>query len=625
MDNHCEIIPTPTAITTPIIHHALGLLEIVEQVAIHLDPADILACSAVSKLLRASFAPLVWRDLHFGPRWAINRRRNPYARSIPAKLLDREALRLPVDMDRRQLVETFCNISPWVRSLSIYSHGSVFPSQLGAACSRVESITMSTSYSIREVLTAAQWTNYKLMMRRNRDHLRSLNLGNWLNDSRKRILPGQPNWNPLLACTKSYNLRSLSLTDCWIRGRHMDAFWTVGARLEVLNLEAVVLHLDLPHPAVPRRNKRVDPVNPSKTQSKDMIPRLPRLKELTVKDMGQPNSLHQLQLVICQCPALQTLYWKIHYYHEIPIQAFIQCLSDSTWPVLDSIWIMDYNYTVTDVEYRQVLQASKQALRRSEIIRASMGPETYDVLRTGHFSVLETIDLLNCTEETSQWTVQVLTSCPGLRKIKAKFLKAKDVLQSNKPWVCHGLQEFELFIDMGFSDGGQYRRLTEEELRQCRAIFMHLAGLKELRVLEMLSTHPSKLWTSDLSVGNKSLWRTQLMSLPFRFKAGLGLLAGLTKLETLGIWSGRHEMPMKELRWMVQHWPRLKYFASGCIVLATGPFQLLDECAWSGPQTQWLQKQMISTLGSRYQIFKEWDEELGEYEDCCGGLSESEE
>ncbi|KAG0226495.1 hypothetical protein B0O80DRAFT_247339 [Mortierella sp. GBAus27b] len=631
MDNSCEIIPTPTATTTPSVHHALGLLEIVEQVAIHLDPADILACSAVSKLLRDSFAPLVWRDLRFEYPWTLNRRTSPYSRNITAKHPDKRALCRPGDMDwteyRRQLAETFCNITPWVRSLTIYSHDSIFPSQLGAACSRIESITVGIPYSIKDVpRTAVCWTNCKLMMRRNRDHLRSLSLPNWISDGRKRTVPGQPNWNPLLACTKSYNLRSLNLACSCIPGRHMDAFWTVGARLEVLILNNVFLHLDLPRSAVPKKTKRADSENPSRMPSKDMAPRFPRLKELTVKDMGQPKSLHQLDLLICQCPVLQILCWVMYHENLDAIQAFTRYLSDSTWPVLDSITIGGCHFGITDAEYRRMLQASKRPLRRLELTRASMGPETYDVLRTGHFSVLETIDLLNCTEETSQWTVQVLTSCPGLRRIKAKFLKAKDVLQSNKPWVCHGLQEFELFIDMGFSDRGPYRRLTEEELGQCRAIFTHLAGLKELRVLEMLSTYPFASWVSNVFIGNKSSLRTHLVSLPFRLQAGLGLLAGLTKLQKVGFWSGRHETPMKELQWMVQHWTRLEYLASGCVVLTTGPAHLIpvNECAWSGQQTQWLQERMISTSGSRYQIYEEWDEELGEYEDCCG-MSESEE
>ncbi|ORZ29016.1 hypothetical protein BCR41DRAFT_418099 [Lobosporangium transversale] len=102
-------------------------------------------------------------------------------------------------------------------------------------------------------------------------------------------------------CGNAQNLRSLSLTQCGIRGRHMAVFWTICQRLETLHLNHVFMDttkaLDVdskPHDSMP-------PIA--------MALRFPRLRELSLRNMIYHQEHEQLNL-ICHCSLLQTLTWS---------------------------------------------------------------------------------------------------------------------------------------------------------------------------------------------------------------------------------------------------------------------------------------------------------------------------
>jgi hypothetical protein len=102
------------------------------------------------------------------------------------------------------------------------------------------------------------------------------------------------------------------------------------------------------------------------------------------------------------------------------------------------------------------------------------------------------------------------------------------------------------------------------------------------------------------------------------------MLKGLRKLRMVGFKSGRHQMPMKELDWMVQHWKRLEQLAGGWMVLGK-----LGEswpgCPWTKEQTAWLEMRHINISGSRYEHYKNWDPEVQDCEDWCGLSDEEDE
>jgi len=80
-----------------------------------------------------------------------------------------------------------------------------------------------------------------------------------------------------------------------------------------------------------------------------------------------------------------------------------------------------------------------------------MTPETFDVYRTRHFHAVESIDIARERGNTSPWTAEILVTCPTLRRFSASTLHAEDILQANKPWICHH-RKMVVFIDMGFQD-----------------------------------------------------------------------------------------------------------------------------------------------------------------------------
>jgi hypothetical protein len=406
----------------------------------------------------------------------------------------------------------------------------------------------------------------------------------------------------------------------------MAAFWIVCSRLETLSMMNVHLHMDIPHSPLSRKNKCTVAKNICSEDSPTNMAttvRFPHFRTLALNGMLAPNEVHQLDLLITQCPALQTLDWTLFFNQRFSVKTFTDHLMSSTWLELDSISIHDGHVALKDDEFRGILLAAKRPLRRWLTRNPLMTPETFDVYRTRHFSALEMIDITYGLGNTSQWTIEILTSCPSLRKLKAMSLRAEDIFKTNKPWICYGLQELVVFFDMGFRNRGPYRRFTEGELDKCQAIFKHLATLRELQVLNMLATYPHFLSDEYTVYGLKPPLEDHLVPLPLRLKAGLGLLNELRKLRMVGFWSGRHEMPMKEPNWMVQHWRGLSQLAGGWILLNVPVGGLLKARIWSEENTVWLKEHKIITTGSQYQLYRNQGRELEDYEDCCG-LSDGE-
>jgi hypothetical protein len=127
----------PTLVQEPKIH-ALNLPEIAYHLARYLDSKSVLALCVVSKSLYKSLYPLVWQDLHFGRPCTNDRDQAPLARTLSI---------IPSDESRekseRHRMKFMLQKAPWILSLSIQNHDSISALQLGAACTRLESIAIS--------------------------------------------------------------------------------------------------------------------------------------------------------------------------------------------------------------------------------------------------------------------------------------------------------------------------------------------------------------------------------------------------------------------------------------------------------------------------------------------------
>ncbi|KAF9367852.1 hypothetical protein BGX21_007022, partial [Mortierella sp. AD011] len=248
------------------------------------------------------------------------------------------------------------------------------------------------------------------------------------------------------------NLSSLTLSNGRIRGRHLKDFWEICTRLEVLDMGNVELDLSLPPEPGNRKKKNkygtmALPNSDTQGEHPKSIVRFPRLKELRLRKMLFESSKDQLYLLICHCPQLQTLEWQDFYLgrtsesriSEIAdsqvreISDFKKLFLASTWKDLDSISIIGELGVHTDESYRQMLQASKKPIRRFEVYIPGIQQETFNVLRTRHFATLETFNCKNSPMNTSPWVIELLTSCPGLQRLHAKIVYARDIVAA-KPW-----------------------------------------------------------------------------------------------------------------------------------------------------------------------------------------------
>ncbi|KAF9147276.1 hypothetical protein BGX20_006699, partial [Mortierella sp. AD010] len=335
------------------------------------------------------------------------------------------------------------------------------------------------------------WIHCRSVIIRNQSQLRSLTLNNWTYDHRWKSSHSEPFWNPILNCSQALNLRSLTLDTCHIRDQYLKHFWEICTRLETLYMCEVELDISL----APEPGNKQTPLNSDmQGDHPKSIVRFPRLKELRLLEMKSNSLKDQLYLLICHCPQLQTLEWQDLYIGPIsrsqtseiadsqnnPLSDFKNLFLASTWQDLNSISIIGELGVYSDESYRQMLQAFRKPIRRFEVYNTGILQETFGVLRTQHFTTLESFNCRNSPMNTSPWVIELLTSCPGLQRLHAKVVYARDIIAA-KPWVCRGLEEIAVFIDMGFPNNGAFRRFTEEELETCRSVMKRLADFKGLR------------------------------------------------------------------------------------------------------------------------------------------------
>ncbi|KAF9181236.1 hypothetical protein BGZ51_003043 [Haplosporangium sp. Z 767] len=368
--------------------NALELPEIRFRIGWYLDSIQALSCSQICRSFYTSFAPLVWQDLHFGspthprPELEHNLTKRPLARSLSFD----HTSGIHNQHSPEDLLHVLQGKVGWIRSLSIHSHESIHQFSLGAGCNRLESITLE-ALPFDDVFDQKYWKNCRMLIKQNRATLQSLSLLHWKFQSFKPV-PGQPQWNPILSCTEHMQLRSLSLVKCRIRGRHLDAFWTICQRIENLELEEVDIDLSLP-PSFTTSNinkgnndsgagahdtlcfptatssQSNSTLSISSSPSPSSTPsRFPRLRALTLRKLRRASPLRQLQLIISQCPALQNLTWSIGWYRHFPCTQFCDLLAASTnpWPDLTSIVVRDHSNQIPITDRARLLElVSKRA------------------------------------------------------------------------------------------------------------------------------------------------------------------------------------------------------------------------------------------------------------------------
>ncbi|KAF8924964.1 hypothetical protein BGZ58_001266 [Dissophora ornata] len=224
---------------------------------------------------------------------------------------------------------------------------------------------------------------------------------------------------------------------------------------------------------------------------------------------------------IAKCPQLRSLEWNFD--EPFPTRIFVE----ETLPActkLESFTLC--NPRIEDGEVAQVLDAMTQVklfnVRGSVGSRSlnSFGSASYLALQR-HFATLETIDLRGIAAVDSH-VQEVLSACPNLRVIAADEIWAKDILDG-APWVCMGLRVFRVCI-MGVADSF------------IEAVFGQLSRLHQLY---------------ELDIGRAA---GVTDGLALTLGAGLGRLAGLTRLRYVSVVNTDQTMGAEDVEWVVQHW-----------------------------------------------------------------------
>ncbi|KAF9199260.1 hypothetical protein BGZ49_010654 [Haplosporangium sp. Z 27] len=575
------------------IPHALEIPEIVFRVVHYLNAADVLACSSVSRSFYSSFSPFVWENLHFGQPCDLDDDLEPLARNLTIGII-LQPRQESADIRSELLSLGILNKAPLIRSLSIHSHTTLLPLVLGRECTQLNSITME-GLSVRDKRhTKEHWNSCKDIFKRNQSSLKSISLINWEYSSYMKTQPGQPKWNPIQRCTEAINLRSLSLEKCMIRGRFTRIFWTTCERLESLRLDDV--RFDLSNSPLARRTNNNESVGTSKYN-------FTRLKDLRLRSIISVTSMQLLNQLIRHCPNLQKLYWDLFSYDVREV--FCDLYTASTWPDLDWIVILKY---IGDIEFAKLLQSAKKPFRRLDFFVADLQPESYKLFRR-HFSTIRKIHLVRHSGYSNGWAIEILTSCPLLESLKTDNMTAQEISESG-PWICKRLKVLRIFIDMGFNENANNRKLTSEELKLCHLVYSRLASLKELRKLDMLSTY------NLANIGARAQLRT-LVPLPVRLRAGLGQLEALDKLEEISFWSGKQAIHKKELIWMVDYWKQLKSIEGYWQILKGTMAEDHVKFLRSGELREWLVDRGISVQLCCYHHYLLGSPEDAPCEDWC--------
>ncbi|KAF9907568.1 hypothetical protein EC991_010780 [Linnemannia zychae] len=277
------------------------------------------------------------------------------------------------------------------------------------------------------------------------------------------------------------------------------------------------------------------------------IPTFP--EDLVFREMRYLDICHatgismNLQLTwISRCPNLISLHLE-SWTGQVEVDRLCDTLSSGACPNLAALHLI---VTLTDADIAMILDAAPR-IEKLSLPRTGFGPLSLIALRR-HFPTLRDINLQFCTKVNSAMVQEILCTCANLQSISAEALYHSDIIQ--QPWVCKGLQMFDVGIDV--IPGEDYEIL----ISHYKEVYERLAQLTELNYLSICSETQADYYNRD----------------PIRISmvAGLGELKTLKKLtffscKTLMDNSDPGEA-IEVVEWMVKHWKRLETFEATTMV-----------------------------------------------------------
>ncbi|KAK3819577.1 MAG: hypothetical protein J3Q66DRAFT_334944 [Benniella sp.] len=301
-------------------------------------------------------------------------------------------------------------------------------------------------------------------------------------------------WKALEAHSR---IKILHLEDINIDADSSQAFWKVVEGMEVLDME---------HSSLPCRESQRDT-------------KCHRVRKL-VLDVSWKN--HALFELVTRCPMSGGLGLLLHSLRH-PCS-----LHRERRPNEFLFW---------DTELASLLQCvlnGREHIARLSLATCYLGTKASTVLGLYYNSLVE-VDLTDCAMVPSTTTRDLLCHCPRLEVLGTRRVMAGDIV-AGEPWVCQQLRK--LTACFWFQE-------SERNLQQ--DIFWRLSTLTRLEELTMRIL--------KMDVGNG-------YALAFRRDCGMEHLESLRELTTFRFLSDvdsiHAELGMYELKWIEEHWKKLK-------------------------------------------------------------------
>ncbi|KAK3811124.1 MAG: hypothetical protein J3Q66DRAFT_443373 [Benniella sp.] len=246
-----------------------------------------------------------------------------------------------------------------------------------------------------------------------------------------------------------------------------------------------------------------------------------------------------------------------------PVPRLVQGMLDYM-PHLNDIGFGSGTSTVpiTDDEFISFLSGSRHGWKAVRL-RLLFGRPILEAL-SNHFSTLEILNIRECDHTMSRQLCHVLSSCAKLHTLAYSFLDPdrssycseidfKTFIDldpetgSAKPWQCEGsLKELKAIITGIPRPDLEENDINESYISEGRGIqsriYDRLARLTNLEIL----------WLGE-GVGAKA------QCLEMSLESGLDKLAPLKKLKELNVACLDTRIGVKEVQWMIENWPRLRF------------------------------------------------------------------
>lgn len=579
--------------------NALDIPEIRASIGLHLDNASLIACVLVCRAWQASFEPYIWSDLLISSEESSSHQRpclqglrrnahlathlalagcNPLEFLVLGSTADEESQR-----QSQQLPEPAPgSIQPRPPPL--------LPSPLPPAPPQQRShgfcnlLRLVVSNSRNDTPPKGYWEAIATIISQNPrlNHLRISSLRP----------PASVLWQAI--CSLRAPLQALHLFRLTVPPEHAHLLWDAFSKADSVRF----IHTSLP-PL---------PQELSLQQQQKGFSRLQRLFIL------EEQSLSSTALVdlISHCPNLRELQWNTNVGVGFPTELFLERLQTqpALWPRLRQLRIP--HETLVEEQLCRILEATTDLESFSALYHhrhdtppphphyfshmthetTLVQPEAYYADKSTtririlpalarHFHTLRelTFSAPKCDKTSSIIMQTVLSSCPSLVSISGEVIRGVEIA-TGAPWVCLGLQNFYLDVDVaphavgistetkgssgppnaGAADSETTPQpsslasiptpssSTPSRTEIQKRVLHQLARLQRLQNLTLMSHH----YSPSFSPVSKSHRR----GLELDLRHGLDLLGGMTQLCNV-YFSTIQNMDLEDAFWIAQHWKRL--------------------------------------------------------------------